>query len=297
MLTEAEILAANAYDAAIAGRGTGAKTRAKGEPKRARKKLHAADLLALLAERHAKDIFVPECKDGPTHTAEHRRMDAWVMRRSWTNSKVWAYEIKSSRSDFLRDDKWHHYLECCNEFYFVCPHGLIAPDEVAADAGLLWASRNGARLLMKKKAPVRTGGIPENVYRYILMARCNIGHPNVWEDDRAYWARWIEERRIDFEFGRRVSKAIAASVEEQIETVRRENERLQARIDSLEHLEARARELGFDPTRPLSSWQVRNRLGELSEAVPAEVREAIRGLARALPGLKALLESLESGPT
>ena len=88
----------------------------------------ANKIQSLLAVKHSKDIFVPECKDGPTHTADHLRMDAWVMKRSWVRPLSIGYEIKISRQDFLNDQKWHSYLNYCNEFYFVCPAGLIDYD-------------------------------------------------------------------------------------------------------------------------------------------------------------------------
>lgn len=64
-----------------------------------------------------------------------------------------GYEFKVSRQDFLNDLKprrrrwlncpgedlkWKYYLQFCNLFYFVCPEGLIRPDEVPAPAGLIW---------------------------------------------------------------------------------------------------------------------------------------------------------------
>lgn len=46
--------------------------------------LAASEILKLLAIKHSGDVFVPECKDGPTHYVSHSRLDAWVMARSWS---------------------------------------------------------------------------------------------------------------------------------------------------------------------------------------------------------------------
>lgn len=48
------------------------------------------------------------------------------------------FEIKSNRSDFVGDHKWHHYLQYCHTFSFVCPYGLIKKNDVANGVGILW---------------------------------------------------------------------------------------------------------------------------------------------------------------
>ena len=80
-------------------------------------------ILDKLKAKHTDDVFVAECKNGPTHTASHRRLDAWVMKKSWSPITMLGYEIKQSRSDFLQDNKWQAYLPCCHQLYFVCPKG------------------------------------------------------------------------------------------------------------------------------------------------------------------------------
>ena len=42
----------------------------------------AKQILDLLAERHAGDLFVPECKDGPSQYRGHLRLDAWTLLKS-----------------------------------------------------------------------------------------------------------------------------------------------------------------------------------------------------------------------
>lgn len=52
-----------------------------------------------------------------------------------------GFEFKKTRQDFLRDirsGKWIKYLDYCNTFTWVCPEGLIHPEEIISPAGLLW---------------------------------------------------------------------------------------------------------------------------------------------------------------
>ena len=94
-----------------------------------------ADKLGLLLNtRHSGDLIVHECKTGPSQMVRGcPRLDTWVLKRSYTRPCMTGYEIKVNRSDFTRDKKWMDYLDYCNEFYFVCPPGLIAPDEVGSE--------------------------------------------------------------------------------------------------------------------------------------------------------------------
>jgi hypothetical protein len=136
----------------------------------------AADLLKLIRAKHQRRwLVVPECKDGPTWFADGMgRFDAWCLLRSWTRERYVGYEIKVSRGDFLSDlrsGKWRKYLGSCTEFSFVVPHGLVDVREVPAEAGLLVASTNCARLYCRKPAPVRQIETPVSVLRYILMSR------------------------------------------------------------------------------------------------------------------------------
>jgi hypothetical protein len=126
-------------------------------------------ILNILAKKHTRDIFVPHCKTGPW---EGRAiLDAWVMPKSWVKPII-GYEVKISRSDFQRDQKWMNYLEYCNLFFFVTPWGLIDPKEVPEEAGLIWTTKTGQGIRYKKCAQSRWWhGIPQSVFMYVLMWR------------------------------------------------------------------------------------------------------------------------------
>ncbi|WP_422101982.1 adenylosuccinate synthase [Vreelandella sp.] len=54
-------------------------------------------------------------------------------------------EVKVSRSDFLADRKKPHRIEggLGNWRYFMCPEGMIQPDELPEGWGLLWINKRG----------------------------------------------------------------------------------------------------------------------------------------------------------
>ena len=60
--------------------------------------MKSVDLLDLLRQRHAADVFVAECKMGRSSGASPtRRLDAWVLKRSWSPLTIIGYELKASR--------------------------------------------------------------------------------------------------------------------------------------------------------------------------------------------------------
>lgn len=104
-------------------------------------------------------IYVPELTYGSM------RIDAAII----DVSKRWirGFEIKVSRSDFLRDEKWQTYTEFCSSLSIVCPEGLIRPDEVPAPFGLLYVRADGSvRWLRKPKRFQRRNGLAW-LYQYV----------------------------------------------------------------------------------------------------------------------------------
>jgi len=140
-------------------------------------------IIDVLASKHTRDLFVPHCKIGPSWGFSERCvcgrayrssgfiLDAWVMPFSWTRPII-GYEVKISRSDFLRDRKWMGYLNYCNLFYFVTPWGLLDSKEIPAEAGLIWTTKTGSGIRYQKKAPSRWWhSIPQGIFQYVLMWR------------------------------------------------------------------------------------------------------------------------------
>lgn len=237
----------------------------------------SSHLLKLLRERHAEDVFVPECKNGPTQSVSNfARVDAWAMKKSWTRPCVWGYEIKVSRTDFVGDSKWMSYLPMCNELYFVAPKGLIRPDELSADVGLLEV--NGSRLVTKKKSGYRDIQIPENVWRYILMCRTNIkGEDKGDSDSVAYWRSWLEQKAEERELGYRVSRAIR----DHVDRVYEENRHLRQQMESYEQHKQFLRELGYDEnnlTGVIHRYSFERRLEAATQLLPDNLLSSLVGI-------------------
>ena len=82
----------------------------------------------------------------------HGIADVWGIDFQRLYTKI--IEVKISRADF-HSDKFKRYRTStqppAEEVYYLCPSGLIKPEEVGESYGLLWF--NGNRLINKKKAP------------------------------------------------------------------------------------------------------------------------------------------------
>lgn len=240
-----------------------------------------------LRDRHADDRIVFECKTGPTKTGV-LRMDAWAMKSSWSKPHTYGYEIKISRSDFMRDDKWQGYLPYCSEFYFCCPRGLIQPEELPADVGLLWLNSTGSQLYTKRKAARRDVQIHENLWRYIVMCRSTIrDREHTLTDSRDYWRNWLKLRAENRVLGREV----AAGIREVVEYTQRENRRLLVENAALADVRERMIELGFDPTKSVNKWQVNRKLDELSGALPHGFQAKLQGARDVLDNLIQMLDA------
>lgn len=143
-------------------------------------------------QRHHEDVCVSECHTGGMGSAGFGSIDLWTMKRSYAHPRITAYEVKVSKGDFRRDDKWPKYLPFCNELYFVCPWRMVAPTELPAEAGLMYVTKTGERLRIMKKAQYRPGAVKESVLRYILISRAEIKPPrNTPEDRTEYWRDWL----------------------------------------------------------------------------------------------------------
>jgi hypothetical protein len=261
------------------------------------------DITRLLAQRHHEDVFVPGCKNGESYAKGLMIMDAWAMRKSWAHPCVYGYEIKVSRSDFMRDEKWLGYLLYCNAFSFVCPSGLIQVEELPRDVGLLWVSTTGRSLVTKRRAAHRRVDIPEDVFRYILMCRARILAPNeisrdTCEDNLNYWREWLAKDREKQEIGYMVSRRLQEIVRERIEVAEKENARLRDGLESLQWVREVCEEFRIDA---YNFWHqkeniqriAREKLNEAACAIPDDL---VKNLELAIHSLRSL-ERLNTPPS
>ena len=134
----------------------------------AEKKWTAHKVKAAIAKRHKEDLFFTEVKDGPTQIVNHHsKIDALSMKISWTKFTITGYEVKVSRSDFLRDEKWHAYLPMCNQLYFAVAPGVCDTSEVPEVCGLVTVTQNGG-LRTVRKAPWREIDPPVEMFMYLM---------------------------------------------------------------------------------------------------------------------------------
>lgn len=250
-------------------------------------KMTAYEVMDRLAEKHIKDVFVPECKDGPTYTGSHLRLDAWAMLRSWTNYRTFGYEVKVSRSDFLHDDKMQGYMPLCHEFYVVCPAGVVnSLDELPDGAGLMISSPNHRRLITKKKAKFRDVPDPVMVYRYILMARARIDRDGYYmeEGKEIFWRAWLERKEYTQRIGHMASKSIGEVVKKRIEEVESENKRLQRMNEGYSEIKAMLENLDIK-YNGYNTWGVKDRLEAYKKGFPEELRRSMQSSRREAEGL------------
>lgn len=160
-------------------------------------KVRADRVKAALAAKHADDFFLTEVKNGPTQSvANHFKLDALAFKKSWANPAIIGYEIKVDRSDFMRDNKWPAYLSLCNQFSFVCPVGLISPEELPSEVGLIYYNPEKDTLYTKRKALYRLIDEPVNMYKYIIMSRLDSDRYPFFSTARDYFAA-LQEDKVD----------------------------------------------------------------------------------------------------
>lgn len=79
--------------------------------------------------------------------------DVWGIKSNAGDYETIAIEVKISRNDFLSRSSKYKQLSnsMANRHYFLCPTGLIKPDEIKPEWGLLWWDGEG-RINNKKQA-------------------------------------------------------------------------------------------------------------------------------------------------
>lgn len=220
--------------------------------------ISADNILALLENKHIKDVFVSECKNGETWgRRDLLKLDAWVLCRTYSPLTMIGYEIKTSRQDFEQDQKWTGYLDLCHQFYFVCPAGLIRAEDLPNRIGIIWASKD--KLHTKRKAE-RVNPDIEKVNRllvYVLMSRIKIV-ANMFEIDKEEPKDKITLRREELERAEARSE-LALFVRGHIRRIHDEINKKEADIASRERVvkdfESHLARLGIIWDSEKSTWQ------------------------------------------
>jgi len=208
-----------------------------------------------LAERYNRSmdstIFF-EVKNGPTHfTKDLLILDALAIKKSWANPCFTGFEIKNSRSDFKRDEKWPGYLKYCHKFYFVCPKGMIKKEEIESvdkTVGLIYYSENYANKLHTVKAPImRNMDIPPKEFLYyIITAKLEPDRYPFYSTDKEYFKAWLDNKLDNERIGWRVRSKILDTLSEQAKKLKN----FENRLRTLDKNEERVHRI-FDKLRKL----------------------------------------------
>lgn len=144
------------------------------------------------------------------------------------HDKIIAFEIKVERSDFLKDlkdfKKKHRFaLRISDEFYYVCPWGLIQKEEVPEDAGLMYVNK-ASIIKIVKPALVRTiQSIPFQLFQGFAREFGNsvdltkIPVKYLGKDMTQDEMMELVEKKRDWDFERSVEKKAKEIVQEKVE--------------------------------------------------------------------------------
>ncbi len=248
-------------------------------------KVRADLILQALRKRHKDrqnpDVFLTEVKNGPTQVASGLlKLDALAIARSWAHPCLTGYEIKVDRRDFLRDTKYPQYMEYCNKFAFVCPTGLIAPEDLPDPTiGLIHYNPETGALSTRKAAVYRPIQIPEHLLMYIAMYRTvDQPHP-FFSNRREYLEAWLldkeQKRDLGYVVGSKLAKEVAR-LEEEIEDRDKKIARLESEKKQLDEIKEILEAHGIKVSW-WNSWKE-----ELTERLTVGVDEKTKNLVRSM---------------
>lgn len=181
------------------------------------KRVTSREIKMALAKYHPNDFFISECKTDSTYFAGPQGLlifDGLAVTRSYTGPCITGYEIKISRSDFQKDNKYHLYLQYCNEFYFVVPAGLLKKEEIPDNMGLIYYYPETGKLIKKKRALYRQIEEPVGVYKYIIYSRLEQDRTPFYEERADYAKAYIEDKAEKQAIGKSLGSKMAKELAE-----------------------------------------------------------------------------------
>lgn len=252
-------------------------------------KVKAHHIKEALAKKHNDDLFLTEVKNGPTHMANRGDLlilDALAIKRSWARPCFTGYEIKVSRQDFERDEKWPAYKELCHKFYFVCPTQLIQPEELPYDVGLIYYNHEKKSLYTRKKSIFRQIEISSDLLYYIIICRLESRQYPFFSSKMEYFEEWLNNKRTTRELGQRVRSKIFEKIKElecQVESLESENKWLKIWEDRIESI----KQILIDHGVNVNAWNFERSLRKaLNSSMPPAVDEAINKISSGLELLR-----------
>lgn len=262
-----------------------------------KQKITATEVKLALQEMNSTrpTYFLTECKTCSTYFPDPQGLlifDGLAITKSYTKPNIIGYEVKVARNDFTRDNKWHLYLQYCNEFYFVCPKGLITKDELPDNVGLIWYDPEAKQILRTvKKAQYRKIDDPVGLYKYIIYSRLEEDRIPFYEGKAEYAKDYLKDLKdkkyIGDCLGSKMAKELQAAYKE-LERVKYQRDKLE-KWDKVEKLLRKYNVIGWNWYKDNDSW-----LDDLEEALkssyPKELDSVIDGLEFNLKKLKQIKE-------
>ena len=176
-------------------------------------------ILYAISQLHMRrgNQFFAEVKNGSTWLpkGDLLRIDGLAMAKSWKKPMFTGYEIKISRSDFLRDAKWHLYAEYCHRLILACPKGMIKATEIPDIAGLVWYNHDTKTLTTKKRPVTRDIEINSDMLYYILMSKLEPDRHPYFNSKTEYWQAWLDGKIQNRDLGYKVGVKTAKTISEQ----------------------------------------------------------------------------------
>ena len=112
------------------------------------KKLKTGQLLARGMARHLAGLGFVSLEEFPP--IKGLRVDLLALG---TKSEIWIIECKTSREDFMSDEKWRNYLPWCDQYFWAVPTDFPV-DILPEQTGVFWADGYDAELM--RDAPIST---------------------------------------------------------------------------------------------------------------------------------------------
>jgi len=228
-------------------------------------------------EKKLPDAFFTEVKNGPTWTSNNLlKLDAVAIKKSWSNPCITGYEVKVSRGDFVRDEKWHGYLRYCHQFYFVCPAGLIKPEELPPEVGLVYYNPEKDCLSTKRKALHRMIEMSLDMFYYLVISRTDPDRHPFFSDQKEYLEAWVQNKNEGRSLGSLVGSKMAKQNEDlrnQIKTLESDIKSKEEKLKQLDVIENILQKQGVSFYR----WDVAEKLEEaLSNKMPPGFANSIQ---------------------
>lgn len=179
-------------------------------------------------------FFATEVKNGPTATGRRDgdqpyRFDAVSIQCSYAHPHIDLFEIKVSRSDFMKDSKYHAYYKYCNSLWLVTPWGMVQKGEIPVGIGLIWYDPATKSLTVRMRPPLHDCRPDAEMLMYCLFSKVAeregpaIGDERTPEALRALMST-VDPRATDLEFG----KALGTRMAKRLSELAEENEELRS---------------------------------------------------------------------